>query len=245
VTNSTTQGQSRIILCIPGHWKGRTELLQAIPGTGYLFAGKALTRLGSDEVFELEVCEPDARMTRSFRSAGHHWMTADDENLLDKHSLVLYLLAQGGTHERARSAMLAAAALLRAGGYAIKVESAGIAHSKDSWLEFCENLHLFSAHKALVVYVTGEKTYSCGMQNLGLPDAIVNPDDSKDAVELIRTFTWYLFSEGPTIQHGQTFCASEGEPIYKLHVSDCDLYELDDIYFNPYGMVRLEKIRTQ
>jgi len=233
--------EARTILCIPGHWKNLTELTQAIPETGYIFADGVMTSLDSGDVFRLEDYEPDARLVNAFRSAGRHWMTDDNEKKIGQHSLVLYLVADGGSHERAKAAMLAAAALLRAGGYAVKVETSGIAHAKEDWLDFCEHLHLYSAHRALVVYVTGDKTYSCGMHNLGLPDAIVDTSDTSGAAELIRTFTWYLFSESPAIRDGETFSVGDDQPAYKLNITDCHLYEQDDIFFNPFGLVQLQR----
>lgn len=241
MTEAASPVPARTILCIPGHWKDLAELTQAIPATGYLFTDGMMVSIDSGHTFRLEVCEPDARLVDAFRSAGGHWMTDDDEVKIGQHSLVLYLVADGGSHECAKAAMLAAAALLRVGGYAVKVETSGIAHTKEDWLDFCEYLHIYSAHRALVVYVTGEKTYSCGMHNLGLPDAIVDSSDSTDAAELIRTFTWYMFSENPAIRDGETFSVGAGQPVYKLTFKDCHLYEQDDIFFNPFGLVLLKR----
>jgi hypothetical protein len=135
--------------------------------------------------------------------------------------------------------MQAAAAIIEAGGFAVKVESSGIAHSAETWLDFARNSHLNAAHPAFVIYVTGSETYSCGMHVLGLPDAIMNSDDSDNAVELLRVFTHYVFAEEPEIRSQQTFSAGPNEPGYRLTHERPGLYEVDDLFHNPNGYWRL------
>lgn len=141
--------------------------------------------------------------------------------------------------------MQAAAALIEAGGFAVKIENAGIAHSAETWLDLARYSHLNSAHQAFVIYVTGAETYSCGMHTLGLPDAIIDSDDSVDAVELLRIFTYYVFAEAPEIRPGQTFSAGPDEPAYRLSHESLDLYDVDDLFHNPNGYWRLTPLKAK
>ena len=171
--------------------------------------------------------------------AGRHWITPADEAAIKAHSYVLYQIADGASRRVAISCMQAAAALIEAGGFAVKIESSGIAHSAETWLDFARYSHLNSPHPAFVIYVSGAEAYSCGMHILGLPDAITSSGDSATAVELLRTFTHYVFAEKPEIQSGQTFAAGPGEPGYRLTHEMLDLYEADDLFHNPNGYWRL------
>jgi hypothetical protein len=155
------------------------------------------------------------------------------------HQSVVYLLGAGGSRERTEPMMLAGAALIRAGGFGVKVESAGIAHSPSDWLRFCDLGYLFSAHRAFVIYGTGDETYSCGMHNLGLRDAIVAQEDASNPVELLQTFTRYLFTESPAIKDGQTFSVARGAPGYRLRDDPGIAYEEGSFFSNPYGAWRL------
>jgi hypothetical protein len=155
------------------------------------------------------------------------------------HQSVAYLLGDGGSRERAESMMLAGAAVIGAGGLGVKVESAGIAHSTNDWLKLCEQAYLFSAHRAFVIYGTGDETYSCGMHNLGLRDAVVAQKDASDPVELLQAFTRYLFAEAPAIKDGQTFSVARGAPAYRLRSDPGVSYEAGSFYSNPYGAWRL------
>jgi uncharacterized protein DUF4261 len=232
------------VLCIPGPWKDRAELLVRIfENSGeYMFAGQILMHGEFKEYFELQVEGPDPRMADAIAAAGRHWATAADLAQIASHNLVLYLVGPGGSRQRAESFMRAAAGLLKAGGMAVKVESSGIAHDRTTWLDMTKRLYLFSAHRAFVVSITGSDVYTCGMHNLGYPDAIVARAESEDPGQLVYDFSRYVFTETPTIHPGETFSASPDAPCYRLTKEECRLYEEGSLFANPYGMWRLTMI---
>lgn len=230
------------VLCIPGPWLSRSELVEKIVrgASGYLFAGQVLMHMQTRQTCALEFHAADPRMGAAFRAAGPHWADTADMRRIDSHAAVVYLVADGGTPLQAEALMQAAAALLDAGGLGVKVESSGVAHAPDAWRELCSDLHLFSAHRAYVLYITGPQVHSCGMHNLGLRDAIVENDgDTSGAVELLRVFTRYLFTESPTIRAGQTFSAAQDEPAYRLLDDAGPAYDADSLFANPFGFWRL------
>lgn len=231
-----------MVLCIPGPWENTTELIQQLVATdsGYLFAGRILmhmqTRFSCELVFE----DPDERMPRAFWAAGPHWRETAEMAAIDGHRSVVYLVGSGGSQQNAELLMRAGAALVRAGGLGVKVESTGLAHAPAVWLDHCQHLYLFFAHRALVIYLTGDEVCSCGMHNLGLKDAVTHSlDDPTAATELLRAFTHYLFTERPTIRHGQTFSVAADAPVYRIEEESSQTYEEDSLFHNPYGLWRL------
>lgn len=44
---------SKVVLCIPGLWKNRSELIEAIvrKSEGYMFAGNYMSKLGNPSIF--------------------------------------------------------------------------------------------------------------------------------------------------------------------------------------------------
>lgn len=73
------------------------------------------------------------------------------------------------------------------------------------------------------------------MHNLGLWDAITTIDDKQQAVELLRVFTWYQFTESPELRAGQTFSVDAESDIYCLREYQGVDYGEESLFSNPYG----------
>lgn len=201
--------------------------------------GDSLLHVESSFKCEIEFHGPDPAMVRAFSASGASWQNTPAMSAIAGHRSVVYLIAPRGTIAGAEAMIRAAAALLHAGGLGVKAECSGLAHPIEKWHELAANLHLFTAHEALVVYVTGGEIYSCGMHMLGLPDAITEGADPEDSVELLRMFTRYLFSEAPELREGQTFGAFANSPVFRLQRDHSILYPPDSMFTNPYGYWRL------
>jgi hypothetical protein len=214
----------------------------AAEAKGFLVTGRRFVHLDSNTVLDIEIEPPDPRLEAAFKAAGAHWVSARDLKRIRQHKQVIYLVGECGSDTRAGVFMLAASAVLRAGGHSVKVESSGLAHSRAKWLQLTHNHYLFRAHEAFVLYVTGDDVFSCGMHNLGLPDAIIRSNASSNPVALLRTFTYYLFTESPVVRNGQTFAAAKGEPGYRLFHEASSPYPPGDLFANPYGVWRLEPL---
>lgn len=182
-------------------------------------------------------------MERAFRAAGPHWRDAPEMDAIARHCSVIYLIGAGGTSSAAESMIRAAAALLAVGGLGVKVESSGVAHSPKQWQALAANLDLYSAHDALVVYVTGDETYSCGMHLLGLPDTITVRTDRSSGTELLRVFTRYIYRETPVLRDGQTFAVEASAPVYSVWCDQAIVYPTGSLFANPYGYWRLEPVK--
>jgi hypothetical protein len=135
--------------------------------------------------------------------------------------------------------MHAAATLLDAGGYGVKVETAGVAHSTGDWLEQthrCETHPgaLYIAYVALVGR-TGQ-FYSCGMHNLGFPDAIIPAGlTAAQSGAILRGFLMQILHEQPVLVSGETV----------VRDGPCHTFSIDDPFHNPFGLWRLWPMRDQ
>ena len=229
------------VLCIPGPWKDHNAFVEAVAETGrYLAVGAMLIDLQSKSAFNYTFENADKRMAQAFRAAGPQ-LAEGVLKQIERHRSVLYLISFELSLAGANALMQAASAVLDAGGLAVKVETAGLAHTAAQWQEFCGAQAQHSAHQAFVVYVSGATSYSCGMHNLGLFDASVNSDDPKQfhgAVELLRTFNWYQISESPQLQIGQSFATQEFGPVYQLALAATRFTPADPFY-NAFGTWKL------
>jgi hypothetical protein len=82
-------------------------------------------------------------------------------------------------------------------------------------------------------------TYSCGMHQLGLPDAEV-PGVTADRSRLLDTFAKYLLLERPKLADGHTFSLEEGAPRFRLKHVPCERYPPGELFHNPFGLWHLE-----
>lgn len=236
----------QLVLCIPGPWASRPELLaQLLERTAgqYIFAGTVLLHVATKDAFTLEFEARDERMQNAFMSAGPHWRHTPDMERIDDHRSVAYLLSDGGSVQNAGVLMLAAQALLDAGGLGVKVESSGLAHAPDAWRKMCAEIALFSPYRAFVVIVTDQgEGSSCGMHTFGMHDVRVIDDDAANASRVAQAFSWYLFSERPNIREGQTFSRDAQSPAYRISSGDGVDYEDDSLFINPYGTWELQPL---
>lgn len=242
---SQAQANPQAVICIPGEWKDLGQLMERMTEArdDYLFTGRMLHALQTQDIFELRLENADPYMLPAFRIAGRHWANTKDMGRIARHGSIAYLIGEGGSRKNAEALMAATAAVVKAGGLGVKIESSGVAHSPSVWLDLTANCHLFSAYRAFVVSVGGDDVYSCGMHNLGLRDAIVDASLDDNAPELIRAFTWYLFTESPIIEGGQTFCVEPDAPVYRIHEDEGVSYENGSLFANPYGTWRLIRDR--
>ena len=241
VPAQTSIARAKSVLCIPGPWPDHSAFAAAMAEAGrYLAAGGVLMDLQSQSAFNYTFESADKRMAQAFRAAGPQL----SESLLkqiERHRSVLYLISFELNLAGANALMRAASAVLDAGGLAIKVETAGLAHTPAQWQEFCGTQAEHSAHQAFVVYVSGSTSYSCGMHNLGLFDASVaalNNEDANPAVELLRNFNWYQITEAPQLEAGMSFATQQSGPFYQLALAASRFVPTDPFY-NAFGTWQL------
>lgn len=238
----------RTILCIPGRWADRSEIVTAVAGANgqeYLFAGNILLHIPSGEGFEVEIAPHDAQMQASFTLAAQGRLTGEELEEAGRHSFVIYLKGKGGSLLRALHTMQAGLAFLKAGGTAIKVETTGKAFSTEQWLQLSEAGDEQALYEAFVVLLRSEEEliYSCGMHNLGFRDVICDVDAGiSEAAELADIFNIYQVIEKPEIASGQTFGTEAGGPVFSITAEACTAYPEDDLFYNPFGMYRLQEV---
>jgi hypothetical protein len=238
-----------IVLGIPGPWNNLDEVVRAISEnvTDFALREGRLIRLSDDKPFQLELMERDPELRQYYALANRRSLSAADLDRIDTHQSTAYLIGPGGTLEGAQDMLQAGAALLDAGGFAVKVETAGTAHSRRDWQAQAERraTHVGALYIAYVALVSQSKTvYSCGMHNMGFADAMVNePQSMAQAAELLRGFLMGVLHEKPILFSGQSTLGDGQGGEYRLIHEECHTYPPDDPFYNPFGMWRLTKIR--
>ena len=233
-----------IILGIPGMWPSLDALVESIPAScGYHLDGADLVRQAVQRRFQLELVEHDPALRKSYEHANRLSLSEDDLARIAGHVHTAYLVCPGGTLDAARDAMQAADTLLAAGGFAVKVETSGIAHSARNWHTQTERSrdHVGALYIAYVALIASTGLYfSCGMHNLGLSDATVSGDLSTTvAGNLLRDFLLSLIHQQPGLTEVDVNLSDATGAQYTLTHEPCKTWPSDDPFYNPYGIWRL------
>lgn len=245
----------KLVLCAPG---GDALRAQTEP-------------LLQQEGVEHEFCGPDVYLARSFEASICRLrpsLTPPDLATIGAHTTVLYTLSDHFTPQEAaavgRRALRFGVQLLDAGAFAIKCESAGIAHAAARWRELAQRVEagfggddalsddawaaLYEAFVQLPIGDERSEYYSCGMHLLGHPDLVVSAELLKggnrppayEAAHLFDIFASYLLTEcgGKWFTAGHTFSVDAKAKRYRVLWERCTSYEEDDFFHNPFGRWR-------
>jgi hypothetical protein len=231
------------IICIPGTWNSWDEfILSIVSATNgeYIAAGNILINAKREKHYSVEFCEKDHKMRESFKYAG--MVTRVTEKFLeeiDNHRHVIYISGVTGNLKDAEDIAYAAEAVLKAGGIGIKIETAGKAFEKDRWYNMLQDFEESWLYEMFVIDSIIDKegtVFSCGMQNLGYKDTIVQGEEFQQAVDLIKIFSYYQIIDKPTIQNRQTFSATQNSPKFRIIEEVNQPNQGHDHFENPFGM---------
>jgi tetratricopeptide (TPR) repeat protein len=245
---------SKLILCVPGPWGSEKDLHRSLHKVPEVEINDSqLKDLKTGFAGKLEFTEQDIQLVDVFELSGATWIDKKFIAELTRHKSVVYAVSSEQSLDAARGMLTLGAALLQAGGLAIKVDSSGLTHSRQAWLEFAEEPTPLNLLKAYVTLLDEENRFvSRGMNNFGLPEAAVGSFAAIDSVShILLGFNLDLISlnvvdpepgdiwdmegeiapwilEGPLPQD-----TNPNDPYYNpqgtwLLTSESDLYEEDD-----------------
>ncbi|QDT10858.1 DUF4261 domain-containing protein [Planctomycetes bacterium K23_9] len=241
--------ESKLVIGVPGNWADHTAIVNSIATNsgGYLFVGALMSHVESKEVCKLEVYDRAPDLLAAYTLAGCGKISDDDLAAIGDHSNALYVSGPSNSPDSAKTLMRFAAALLDCGGIAVKIESTGIAHSAQRWRELTQDGSPPALMRAFVTYVgSAGSFYSCGMHNLGLPDATLEADVMPEtAATLLDTFLLYLISESPEMSDDETFAIDDRSPRYTITKAECTEFPPGNLFHNPHGVWQLRPVKSE
>lgn len=248
----TYKSEINIIISISGFWNDSNQIRKLINDStkckyrlteNYLFHEEEIDEF----VFHLD--NSKKTLTNLPAPTDFNLLKKEEENKINQHESIIYLMIEGGSIENAKKIMLAGNCILNIGGHEIKIVTAGITHGKETWQKFIENDRLMDYIFAFVITVHNDKEdfyFTCGMHNLGYPDAVVPGYLNYDQGNyLAKAFLYYLVKNNPVLVSGNKFQIDKNSPnIYRLTYEKCHIYDNYDkdvygLFHNPYGLWRL------
>jgi hypothetical protein len=237
---------TQIIIGIPGSWPTLDDIRDSVArkGSGFSLEDGRLLDSQSGQSWAAELHEHDQDLVTTFAISTNSWKDEDLERAIALHTYAVYLLSSELSLSAARSMLRAGKALLRAGGIAVKMESTGLVHSAEDWDEFCRDaddpIRVYSCFITLVK--SDSSLYSCGMHNLGLPDASTDLDGDVDqAADIVNTFNCLQITDQTSHENGDTFRVTHAAPRYELNKTGCHYDDVDHPFHNPFGVWNLRR----
>jgi hypothetical protein len=252
----------KTVLGIPGTWDSREALIAMVntvnQGTFELQNG-VLKHLATGDTYEVVVQDRNDGLRESFATAAvfDEYRRVDDEFLdaLDEHTYITYVIGETGSFATAGAIAAAALAILNTGGIGIKVESSGIAFTRDEWEHSVSRLHPEGQYAEddidlmyMFVYPAvsdgKQTTWSRGMHNLGMKDVLIDGLEFEGGAELAVEFNTFQVLDKPEFpDEGFIFELqlenSEESAFEMFAITDDQPHAGDELFENPYGVWRL------
>jgi len=244
--------ENNIILSISGFWESADRIRHLISESSnykYQLIEDVLFCEGEREGIIFYFDDSVNSLTKNSVHSDANQLITEPGGKLNQHESTVYLKYKGGSAENAKKMMLAGNSFLDIGGYEIKIVTSGITHSKETWQKLIENDRVMDLIFAFVITIHNDKEdfyFTCGMHNLGYPDAIVPGYlDYDGANYLAKAFLYYLLLYDPVLHYDSRFRIDETSlEIYRLTHENCHIYDDYDenifqLFHNPYGIWRL------
>jgi hypothetical protein len=238
--------QPELILCVPGPWKDRSDLVRSsISETKgeFMFAGMILACPGRKDHVQVTFAPPDPQLKNAFEIAGQGKLQPELLEQIGRHNGLVYVHFPIQIIREKDRVGLFTNVIKRCGGLAVKIESAGIAHGWDHWFSILSSENPFDLYRSFVVLIGDtDHYYSCGMHHFGLPDLEVDRSlDIKEAADLMNRFNFWQIAEEPKIASGHTFSLTPSAPQYRMTLHGDFRHETGDLFHNANGVWNLKR----
>ena len=229
----------KIALTIPIKLQNRQEIAAALKSKydgDYLLIGRIFQSTITLQSCEIDIYNAANNFVSTLKIADPNQPSLTLEQFNFEQQLVLLTSIDTGYDACRQIAQLAQVFLL-IGGIAIRVESTGIIHEPQKWLNNYNSSDVFDIYTLFVTLVEGDYSYySCGMSNFGKADVeIESSEDLSLAIYVMNVFNYYRLTESPILQDGHTFQPDIECPVYTIRWTEDRESKPDSPLYNPYG----------
>jgi len=223
---------------VPGWWDEPAHLVSALP-QGFTLAHERLVLPDGSSV-EFAPMPPDGEFPSVFASAcaSGGWTEAPS---VEGYAVNACLAGLGGSPTRAMRMIVAATALLNAGGIGVFIDNSLVAHGAEQWREIVVPIGIEAVLSVFLNLIgNSESIYSMGLHALGMRDVILRRTNNE-----MRDRTVVLeFIEQTVVLNdwdddGVFRC---GDVSLRVTGGASDRYKPHLPVYNPYGEWRLEMI---
>jgi hypothetical protein len=182
-------------------------------------------------------------MRRAFEIAGQGKVSRQVLDQISEHQGVVYPHFPLQISDEKERVLKFSSVLQRCGGFAVKVESAGIAHEWQRWFAALNSENPFDLYRTFVALI-GDRNhyYSCGMHHFGFPDVEVERNiEIKEAADLMNQFNYWQIVENPELASGHTFSVAADAPQYRITLRSDSRHASEHLFHNTHGIWTLRR----
>lgn len=230
-----------LLVCVPGPWEDGADLVRRVivlePKGQFVLAGGVLADIADKDHVALEFHPSDTQMRTAFELAGQGKLSESILSAIEQHRSVAYLRFPLRLRGERHRILKFTDVLRRTGGFALKVESAGVAHTWKRWSAllggsefdlYCASVGLFGGN---------DRYYSCGMRHFGLAECSVSRFmELAEAADLMNRFNYWRIIDDPVLTSGHIFSLAPDAPRYRLTLEQDRQHSPDDMFFNSHGV---------
>lgn len=235
---------AELVVCIPGTWLDKSDFIRQViicePKARYMFAGMILADIEAKDHVPLELCPVDSNIPKAFEIAAQGKIPTEILARLQNHTAVAYLRFPLDFLNQRERILKFTQVIQRIGGIAVKLESAGVAHTWERWAALLSGSQFDTYCAGVVLIGDDEYYYSCGMHNFGFPECEVPRSiPVGDAAHLMNRFNFWQIIERPKLAEGHTFSLTATAPHFRLSFKQDTRHGQRDLFYNPHGIWRL------
>jgi hypothetical protein len=228
-----------MVLRVPGTWNSKDEIIERLPDGCRI--DDCLLWLGDGPALELQMLPADRDFPNVFRSACRRALPSAALKELAAYRHHVVILAPGGSIPCAQHLLAAGAALVRAGGIGVFIDSSCLAHAGPDWLDLAE--HRCNPQALMYAFVnfirsTDNVVRSQGMHVFGQREGIIHPASKMPALE---DFVLMVCAMHPPLDEGYVFADQQGAR-FRLRSDGEHGPHPNDLITNPFGCWRLEQV---
>ncbi|MEM7591498.1 MAG: hypothetical protein AAF383_08250, partial [Cyanobacteria bacterium P01_A01_bin.83] len=199
----------KIALTIPTKLQNRQEIAAALESKyseDYLLIGRIFQSTITTHSCEIDIYNAADNFSLPWKMTGQNNISLTLDQFNFEQQLVLLTSIDTG-YEACRQIAQLAQVFLQIGGIAIRVESTGIIHEPQKWLDNYNSSDVFDIYTLFITLVEGDYSYySCGMSNFGKADVEIEIlEELSLAIYVMNVFNYYRLTESPILQDGHTF----------------------------------------